>query len=871
MAHPNQGKRKDGPALGNQGRNHKRTKLWDARSIRSQTSDAAFSNGELNVDKFIKAREFEIKALENGIKKAKHGLSTRAHQELPKELRRRTASHNVKRLPKRLRERAKKEMIEDNTPTVTSRRRKPSGHKRLRLEIVERLQALSEKSKERRRVKKAVKAKSQPTAEVPSETGQVVTATQESVKVKSPKVKKSRLREPALPPARFRKRQINKTWLPTHMWHAKRAKMTPPREPMWRFAIPLTPSIKSYRNTHRASADKGAIAWDTSYMSTIGLEGREESIAGLLKALGVGAKSSEFDPWGVSGAKWRAGTRVWEGWLHERDAPATLIAPAAVLWNSNQLESEAGVQPQNKPGKRKLFIRIHPAAFFQLWEQVVRLAKVQKPSLAVEDLRFEIGSIEITGPNASEALVAVLRPLEQTCGDAIWPKLAATTPASLPRNCLLAISITDPRLHHPPRTIAIDQLNAQDPKLIQLLTSWPLDRTPCAAAIFDRNARAKATRSMPSNSAVNRRKSMADPGEYPAILPSDPLIPVLAFATQSSPEESGTWTVLLPWRYVLPVWKSLVCYPLSTGGAIRFGGINEKRQLAYENGIPWFPADFPATKAGQQWEAEDSHRRKTEWDRKPKSRRIEFRSINLGENRRGEIGVGWSCDWQRLIDGPPVAEENRMNTSLEDEGISEDLEKTAKALTALHQIPQAIASQALTRGRISNLEPNGLATVRITMLSRGRPNICARIYRLPTNNPNLRQKWLEQQPPLRKKQPHSRNAKFPSRPSENASSAMQRSWLAAAILADPPEPGSKDYPVVPDEIDLVGFVTTGNFNLNVGKGVGIGSVLLRKVLTSEQCGALKDTDLHPPSHEQFLCIVRDAGESYGRLAKWKLV
>lgn len=103
-------KRKDPPTQASQGRKPKNAKFWDARNIRTQTSDAAYNQGELNVDKFVKAREYEIKALEDGIRKAKKALSTRAHQELPKDLRRRTASHNVKRVPKRLRERAKKEV-----------------------------------------------------------------------------------------------------------------------------------------------------------------------------------------------------------------------------------------------------------------------------------------------------------------------------------------------------------------------------------------------------------------------------------------------------------------------------------------------------------------------------------------------------------------------------------------------------------------------------------------------------------------------------------------------------------------------------------------------------------------------------------------
>ena len=42
-------------------------KVRDARQIAAQTSRGAFRNGELDVDKFVKAREYEIQALESGI------------------------------------------------------------------------------------------------------------------------------------------------------------------------------------------------------------------------------------------------------------------------------------------------------------------------------------------------------------------------------------------------------------------------------------------------------------------------------------------------------------------------------------------------------------------------------------------------------------------------------------------------------------------------------------------------------------------------------------------------------------------------------------------------------------------------------------
>lgn len=65
---------------------------------------------ELNVAGFVKAREFEIKALEKSMARARKGLTTRAFQQVPRNMRRRTASHNVKKVPKRLRKRVVEEV-----------------------------------------------------------------------------------------------------------------------------------------------------------------------------------------------------------------------------------------------------------------------------------------------------------------------------------------------------------------------------------------------------------------------------------------------------------------------------------------------------------------------------------------------------------------------------------------------------------------------------------------------------------------------------------------------------------------------------------------------------------------------------------------
>jgi len=187
-------KRKQGPEVPprhiNDNRAHapKRVKIYDARSILNQSGDSALKNGELDVTSFLKAREFEIKALENGMQKSKNFLTTRAFQQVPRDMRRRTASHNVKKVPQRLHKKAMREMKDDNTPTVLSNKRKPgSSRGRIRAETAKRLGILAER-------KRALKAK---------DGGKVTVETRAA----RPKIRKDKLNEPPEPKSKFRKRQ----------------------------------------------------------------------------------------------------------------------------------------------------------------------------------------------------------------------------------------------------------------------------------------------------------------------------------------------------------------------------------------------------------------------------------------------------------------------------------------------------------------------------------------------------------------------------------------------------------------------------------------------------------------------------------------
>ena len=874
-------------------------------------------------------------------------------------------------------------MKDDNTPTITSRRRAPTPHQRLRLEKAQKLKAMGTLTKKKRLDAKTQKSQQQD--------GETDPAKMVSVAPRPPKLKKDTLSQPSKPPARFRKRQINKSWLPTHVWHAKRARMTEPMDPLWRFAIPLTPTEKCFRTTHRAASGRGCVAWDMSYVGTIGVEGVERSLIGLLRAIGV----EEGMLTGKGGAKWRRGTRGWEGWIRERDGERWWIAPVGVVWCVGEEDSEGGDGIEQKKSKRKLLLRVHPSAFLQVWNEVLKVAKIQRPQAMVEDLRFEIGSIEITGPGTTEALIGALHPapgtglaikestatattqttttrITATTREAttsapreeddwtdipspsqVFPQLSSiTNPSSLPQNALLAFNIKDPRLTHPPRTIK--PIPTDDDAFLSLLSNWPPDQTTPPASIFDRTARLTASRLLASQKAINRRKAAADPGVFPSPLPTDPKIPIMLLPSRSSSsgaaghKSQGSWTLLLPWSCVLPVWYSLMHYPLSTGGNPRFGGLQEKRQIAFEQQVPWFPGDFPGTRAGWEWEIKEREKARRDWERRPKGKRCEWESLDLGTGKKGEVGVGWGCDWERLFTSPPATEtkESAKEPSQAAAGIEKknaaaqaekapavnSSQKTAiqqhgqekRAAAPTEQPPLAtplsihhFPSATLTQNSPPTIPPTALTQVHLILLTTGHPSRNARIYRLPnqSTSPSLRARWLALLPGQAEVSIKGQgkassneaqwrvNNRRPAPLPKDAPQHEKTRQLAKQLIAPPPslsgasenhggpplfKAGDTEYPPVPGEDDLVGFVTSANFQLGEGRCEAIGGIAAARVFGNRDGegegealgggraagradGGRRGQGGRASKPDSRLCIVRDAGQSVGRLARWTFI
>ena len=77
----------------------------------------------------------------------------------------------------------------------------------------------------------------------------------------------------------------DKSWLSTHIYHAKRFHMIN----LWKYRLPLTPTLKSFRPAYRA-ARRRAIVHDASYFGTIELEGKREVLLELLGRMTGGGR-----------------------------------------------------------------------------------------------------------------------------------------------------------------------------------------------------------------------------------------------------------------------------------------------------------------------------------------------------------------------------------------------------------------------------------------------------------------------------------------------------------------------------------------------------------------------------------------------------
>uniref|UniRef100_D8Q015 Pop1 N-terminal domain-containing protein n=1 Tax=Schizophyllum commune (strain H4-8 / FGSC 9210) TaxID=578458 RepID=D8Q015_SCHCM len=832
----------------------KKAKTTAARTIRIQEPSAQAGPssvtldsmkklpGAIQVEKFAEARAFEIDAMHNAMQNSSEHSAQRAWQALPRHLRRRAASHDPRRVPTRLRERAKAEI---------------DGPIR----------------KRRHKVKKGT------------------TTAKE-----------------------FAKRQRDKSWLETHVWHAKRMIMMN----MWGYRLAVKPTEKSFRPSHRA-AMHGSILHDASYEGPI-------EVSGPLEILKLALEQC-CDCQGPSPAapRFADGSRAFNTYIYEfQTYPLALVSPASIIW---QPRNSIPQKPANKirgkgKGKatttsgatctpaspaaetRTLWLRCHADAFqwvFQILQRSITFAldtfnkaHPDEPSQDVEiaDLRGEVNIFEIMGPQANQVLRGALRAVPRGEGefDQFWASLKdLQTSGAVPRGMIVGFTVDDPRLRFPPKRAKPDDEAAQ--------SQSPTFPSPALAAstIWDPDVRKKLSVPRYTQKQLDERRAKnLVPGTPLNTLRLDNRVPVLLIQRSVEPLSSSTsgtsslassaatsrtssfnrtnssnspltspstpsqpihgWTLIFPAGWGMAFLPSLV----HTG--TRVAGQRERASQSFEAGVPHFPQDVPGDwttlvqfGSHEKWWATRSMEEHARWERTPPSKRPNW--LKLG------TASMWIPDWWRVLGIEPPTEvfvsaqreEEVVNdANMED---AEDAEKppwllrgpetrqVLQRLTSVLLPAEALKSEILRLrgkrglpppGQDANADRNSATTIAATIPDPRNPISTADIAKADT----LLQTALIQVrvQMCRRGRPGDLAAIYA------VDDAERRNWARALaekprqpVVELPEDSDSDDEAAVEGEDrDNIGFVTTGNYSLARGEGFGFGSIALTALLKLEE-------------------------------------
>jgi len=742
--------------------------------------------------------------LEKAQLNSKFASSTRTFQNLPRKLRRRTASHNVKRIPKRLRNRAIREMANE---TNGIKKKKLKGKELYRARIAKSL------------LKLAAKANLMNLLPNDKRLSNGKLQTRQRIKLLNEQIKNSKdsnkfinlnnnvgsydniaLNQLASPPIgkiKYLKRQRKFTWLATHVWHAKRSHLIK----RWGFQIPLKPTQKCFRLSHRNFNLTGGIAWDKSYINTMVLQGDNlNSISSLASSLTNGK---------AVGKRFLQNGGIYEGLIYKE---GEVLGDGCLLFFQNV-----------KTGISKLVVRLHPSIYIDVFQY---LLETKTEDVEIIDNRYSIGSIEIGGPIALSSLATILKPHDVKSEESkLFGKLC--TENDLPDKTIFTYQAIDPRLANRNKPRSNKDTNVLD-ILINMKTTKSNINTQVVENLLTSEGRTNSYKDQLSLKQISIKKQQDQD------LKTTSSFPVIIFKSSSS----NTWIVLLPWYWILPVWHGL-----NHIAHLNHGGLLQSHQLQFEQDKLFFPDDYPFTRSGFVENLLASKEKSAKWEKKPISKRVNYDKLKISPNdlQIGELGDPFSSDWRYLqilkLGENQIKSSKSTRTSSWDENFQRKIEEPHDVYNFILDVKKSDKEADLRGETLLNPikllndddvptipsspdDPLPIIPVKIEILGRGNPSDNARIYSIPDSEISL---WLK-----------SHQAKKPTGKKLN------------------------EYPNVPNSFNLIGFITSGSYNLTKGHNSGVGAI-----------DANYAHDLNDSSNEKKkYCVVRNVGTCYGRLAIW---
>ncbi|XP_051879452.1 ribonucleases P/MRP protein subunit POP1 isoform X2 [Pristis pectinata] len=608
-----------------------------------------------NVPKFLFAKDFaqyraaEINAM---LKAVAHKSNSQFLQSLPPHLRRRAMSDNVKRLPRRLREIAKKEM-----------------------EKIAHLKKEQSKSKSR----------------------------------------KARRRHGNLL-LEFNRRQRRNIWLETHIWHAKRFHMVKkwgyclankPTSKSYRACYRamtqqcLLQDMSYYcclelngtqENLLKALAPLSSREAGPTFASVDCLSGKRQGSLVLYKAEQYPEK-----PLGPITFLWRPKA---EPENHSENRQLWIWAHPALkmdLLTELQLACQCSDDPLPEPAPTECNTSTQKGAGLKrklqdkVGEKVVPKKKIignstrdpSKPvswtslttGIVIEDLTMEILRYRLIGPLSHSAILEVFQPavvtensevtgaraspcwwseycrksedvaLHNRQGDFLQLLSGVASPAEISTGSVLGLTVRDPRLNIPEnRTAALpDPSQFKDLEKVKEFSLKGIPSECAQSQIWDRNIRNIVTETKISEQELNQMKSkLLVPGSQLNLGPQESKIPILLVqqpgkvAGKENIGWGSGWDILFPKGWGMAFWIPLIYR------GVRVGGLQEGVKHCQYQGIPRFPDDFPDCPAGMRHSEVTEKELMDKYKRYPPAKRPNY--IHYGTMSP------FRCPWQQLVE-----------------------------------------------------------------------------------------------------------------------------------------------------------------------------------------------------------------------------
>lgn len=576
---------------------NRKSKLYNSRTIRTESSEPSLHNGILNASEFISSREFEIRAFEQSQLKTKSASSSRIFQSLPRTLRRRTASHNVKRMPKRLRARALREMKSSGYTATPIRR--ITGWQLHKMRMMKKVFQMAARLRE---LRAPVVAEGTITKQLRSLNKQLKVAKRKGINYSNScsgnkdLVGNNSICQRPTGGIIYGTRQRKFTWTPNHIWHAKRFHMMK----RWGWHIPYSPNQKCFRSTSRACKEL-ALLFETSYYNNI--------VINCSNAANVTTFLNKFTRYSGKIPEWfQKGKKAYNGWLYLNDQRSAMVS---ICHNTRAFN---------------LLVRVHAADFAESFEAFVSWAE-KLNEVDVYDCRYAIGSLELRGPLSIHCLSKVFHPTQGSMLPDEWKICGQNADSNvIESGHMFSFFVRDPRYWKQPikpPTIEGELSSLLVEKSLEIRREDEKVQSSHSKALSELLLHEKREDLYFMMDTVNGyNKSWVHKGHH-----GNAHFPVVTYKL-----ENGAWCVNVPWFWVQPLWIML-----NKVKGLKIAGYRQMHQLNSEMLKPTYPYDYPFTSAGYKEHQLNVTSNLLALEKLPSSKR------NCLEKTEGKILPG--CDW----------------------------------------------------------------------------------------------------------------------------------------------------------------------------------------------------------------------------------